>query len=102
VLIKAPGHTPGSQLVYVKLADGREVLFLGDVAWRIESVEHVAPRSRYVSDFYLKEDREAVILELAEFKRLHDTEAGLIMIAGHDGEQMADLIKAGVVTMGFK
>jgi glyoxylase-like metal-dependent hydrolase (beta-lactamase superfamily II) len=102
VLIKAPGHTPGSQLVYVKLADGREVLFLGDVAWRIESVERVAPRARYVSDFYLKEDREAVILELAEFKRLLDTEPSLIMIAGHDGEQMAELIKTGVVKMVFK
>jgi glyoxylase-like metal-dependent hydrolase (beta-lactamase superfamily II) len=102
VLIKAPGHTPGSQLVYVKRADGREVLFLGDVAWRIESVERLAPRSRYVSDFYLKEDREAVILELAEFKRLRETEPSLIMIAGHDGEQMAELVKMGVVTTGFK
>jgi glyoxylase-like metal-dependent hydrolase (beta-lactamase superfamily II) len=102
VLIKAPGHTPGSQLVYVKRADGREVLFLGDVAWRIESVEKLAPRSRYVSDFYLKEDREAVILELAEFKRLRETEPSLIMVAGHDGEQMAELLKMGVVTMGFK
>lgn len=102
VLIKASGHTPGSQLVYVKRADGREVLFLGDVAWRIESVERLAPRARYVSDYYLKEDREAVILQLAEFKRLHETEPGLIMIAGHDGEQMAELVKSGVVTMGFK
>jgi len=102
VLIKAAGHTPGSQLVYVKRADGREVLFLGDVAWRIESVENLAPRSRYVSDFYLKEDREAVILELAEFKRLRETEPSLIMIAGHDGEQMAELLKMGVVTKGFK
>jgi glyoxylase-like metal-dependent hydrolase (beta-lactamase superfamily II) len=32
VLIKAPGHTPGSQMVYVKRADGQEILFLGDVA----------------------------------------------------------------------
>ena len=102
VLIKAPGHTPGSQLVYAKRADGREVLFLGDVAWRIESVERIAPRARYVSDFYLKEDREAVILELAEFKRLHETEPSIVMIAGHDGEQMAELVKGGIVTMGFK
>jgi glyoxylase-like metal-dependent hydrolase (beta-lactamase superfamily II) len=102
VLIKAPGHSPGSQMVYVKLADGREVLFLGDIAWRFESVEHLAPRARYVSDFYLKEDREAILLQLAELKRLHEAEAGLIMVAGHDGDQMADLVKAGVVTMGFQ
>jgi glyoxylase-like metal-dependent hydrolase (beta-lactamase superfamily II) len=31
VLIKAPGHTPGSQMVYVRLASGREALFIGDI-----------------------------------------------------------------------
>lgn len=102
VLIKAPGHTPGSQFVYVKMADGREVLFLGDVAWRHESVANLAPRARYVSDFYLKEDRNAVILQIAELKRLREAEAGLVMIAGHDGDQMQELVKDGVVAMGFK
>jgi glyoxylase-like metal-dependent hydrolase (beta-lactamase superfamily II) len=102
VLIKAPGHTPGTQMVYVKLADGREVLFLGDIAWRIESVENMAPRSRYVSEYYLKEDRDAVILEIAELRRLRAAEPGLVMVAGHDGEQMEQLVQAGVVTMGFK
>ena len=102
VLIKAPGHTPGSQFVYVKMADGREVLFLGDVAWRHESVANLAPRARYVSDFYLKEDRNAVILQIAELKRLREAEAGLVMIAGHDGDQMQKLVKDGVVAMGFR
>jgi glyoxylase-like metal-dependent hydrolase (beta-lactamase superfamily II) len=102
VLIKAPGHTPGSQLVYVKLADGREVLFLGDVAWRFESVERVAARARYVSDYYLKEDREAVLLQLAAFKSLHEAEPALVMIAGHDATQMDQLVQSGVVKMGFQ
>jgi glyoxylase-like metal-dependent hydrolase (beta-lactamase superfamily II) len=102
VLIKAPGHSPGSQMVYVRLFDGREILFLGDIAWRFESVERIAPRARYVSDFYLNEDRDAVLLQLAELKRLHEVEPSIIMIAGHDGDQMADLVQAGVVTMGFK
>src|SRR3546814_4681759 len=30
VLIKSPGHSPGSQMVYVKKVDGTEVLFIGD------------------------------------------------------------------------
>ena len=38
----------------------------------------------------------------SEYKRLLDTEPSLIMIAGHDGEQMAELTKTGVVKMGFK
>ena len=31
VLVSAPGHSPGSQLVYVRLADYREVLLVGDL-----------------------------------------------------------------------
>ena len=31
VLIKAPGHTPGHQMVYVRLASKRDYLFIGDV-----------------------------------------------------------------------
>lgn len=102
VLIKAPGHTPGSQMVYVQRADGKEVLFLGDIAWRYESVERLAARARYVSDYYLKEDREAVLLQLAELKRLTTAEPNLAMVPGHDGERMEALLKSGAIVAGFK
>ncbi len=32
VVIPAPSHTPGSQMIFVRLADGREFLFAGDIA----------------------------------------------------------------------
>ena len=102
VLIKAPGHTPGSQLVFVKAASGQEYLFLGDVAWRFESVERLAGRARAVSQFFLEEDRNAVLLQLQELKRIHDAEPGLIMIAGHDVSQMSELLKSGAIVQGFK
>jgi glyoxylase-like metal-dependent hydrolase (beta-lactamase superfamily II) len=102
VLIKAPGHTPGSQIVYVKMASGQELFFLGDIAWRFESIERLAARARFVSDYYLQEDRDAVLIELAALKSLHESEPNLIMIAGHDIKQMDDLLKSGVVTKGFK
>jgi glyoxylase-like metal-dependent hydrolase (beta-lactamase superfamily II) len=102
VLIKAPGHTAGSQMIYVKRADGREFLFLGDIAWRFESVERLAARARYVSDYYLKEDREAVLLQLAELKRLHEAEPAIVMVAGHDGKQMKELVAGGLIVERFK
>ena len=37
-LIKAPGHTPGSQMVYVALQSGKELLLAGDVAWHMDGV----------------------------------------------------------------
>jgi glyoxylase-like metal-dependent hydrolase (beta-lactamase superfamily II) len=70
VLIKAPGHTPGSQMVYVKRADGQEVLFLGDVAWQMRNIEEVRERARLVT-WLSGEDREAVMGEFVELHRLH-------------------------------
>jgi glyoxylase-like metal-dependent hydrolase (beta-lactamase superfamily II) len=102
VLIKAPGHTPGSQLVFVKCADGKEYLFLGDVAWRMENVEEVRGRARYVSMAYLGEDRDAVMHELAELKRIHDAEPSLIMVPGHDTKRLAELTQTGALIPGFK
>jgi glyoxylase-like metal-dependent hydrolase (beta-lactamase superfamily II) len=102
VLIKSPGHTPGSQMVYVRTAGGQELLFLGDVAWRFESVKRLAARARLVSLFFLGEDRDAVLLQLAELKRLHEAEPGLVMVAGHDGDQMTGLLRDGTMTKGFR
>ena len=102
VLIKSPGHTPGSQMVFVKTAGGREYLFLGDVAWRFESVERLAARARLVSMFVLSEDRDAVLLQLAELKRLRDSNPDLVMVAGHDIDQMSRLLKSGAIAEGFK
>lgn len=102
VLIKAPGHTPGSQMVFVQLADGREYLFLGDIAWRFENVERVRTRARLVSWWFLGEDRDAVMSELAELKRVRDAEPKLIMVPGHDIEHMGELTAQGAFAGQFK
>lgn len=101
VLIKAPGHTPGSQLVFVQLANGKEYLFLGDVAWRWENVERVRTRARFVSWYFLGEDRDAVLNELAAFKQLHEAEPNLIMVPGHDVKHMNELTAAGAFAGTF-
>ena len=102
VLIKSPGHTPGSQMVFVKTAGGREFLFLGDIAWRFESVERLSARARFVSLFFLGEDRDAVLLQLAELKRLHEANPDLEMVAGHDIDQMSGFLRTGKILQGFK
>ena len=102
VLIKAPGHTPGSQLVYVKRADGTEILFLGDVAWQRRNIDLVRERARLVTQFLIKEDRDAVMLELAEFKRLQDTEPKIEMMPGHDPDALDHFISGNLLVKGFK
>ena len=59
--------TPGSQFVYVRLADGREVLFIGDVGWT-RLYRDRQGRPRLLSDLMLGEDRIAVFAELAALR----------------------------------
>jgi len=100
VLVAAPGHTPGSQLVYVRRADGREVLFLGDVAWNADQIRNLHYRPRLVT-LVLGEDRSQV---LAQLRALHDLAAAhpdLVQIVSHDRRQRAELLADGVLTEGF-
>jgi glyoxylase-like metal-dependent hydrolase (beta-lactamase superfamily II) len=100
VLIKAPGHTPGSQMVYVKRTDGQEILFLGDVAWQMRNIEKVRERARLVT-WLAGEDREAVMGEFVELHRLRTAEPNLNMMPGHDSAELTRFLKAGLLTKGF-
>lgn len=102
VLIRAPGHTPGSQMIFVRTADGQEYLFLGDVAWQTQNIDHVRERARLVTWFFLKEDRAQVLWELAALHALHEAEPKLHMIPGHDGTVVADLIETRALHPGFE
>jgi glyoxylase-like metal-dependent hydrolase (beta-lactamase superfamily II) len=102
VLIRAPGHTPGSQMVYVKREDGRELLFIGDIGWSLRNVETGKGRPRLLSQFMLNEDRDAVFAELAMLKALHEAEPDLLIVPGHDVAAVDALIASGAMTAQFK
>lgn len=102
VLIRAAGHTPGSQMVYVQRADGMELLFMGDVASYMQNVDAQKARSRLVSDVMLGEDRGAVLLELRELGRLKRDEPTMLFVPGHDGAALAKLKAGGALIEGFK
>lgn len=101
VLIKAPGHTPGSQMVYVRRADGRELLFLGDVSWRLRNIQQVRERPLFMT-LMIGENRQQV---LAQFQALHAlglAEPALALVPGHDGPAVAALAGQGLLTAGFR
>jgi len=101
VLIKAPGHTPGSQMVYVKRADGRELLFLGDVSWRTRNIEFVRERPLLMT-LLIGEKRQPVLAQFKALKALRRAEPGLAMVPGHDGPAVAALEGAGLLDKGFQ
>lgn len=101
VLIKAPGHTPGSQMVYVRRADGRELLFLGDVSWRNRNIEHVRERPLFMT-MLIGEDRGAVIAQFRALHALRQAEPAVALVPGHDGVAVEALTAAGLLQAGFR
>ena len=101
VLIKAAGHTRGSQIVYVQTANGTEVLLIGDVAWHFRNIELQRERARLMTMLFLQEDRSAVFGQLAALKRLHETQPAVHIVPGHDGPVIDSLVAAGVLKRGF-
>src|SRR5581483_5038082 len=101
VVVDAPGHTPGSQMVYVKLADGRELLFLGDVVWHLRNVVEQKERPRWVTALLIQEDRDRVGAEIKALHALTVAEPGVRLVPGHDGDVIAALTGAGYLEKGF-
>ena len=102
VLIRAPGHTPGSQMVYVKTASGEEYLFTGDVAWTMRNIDLVRERARLMTWWYLDgEDRAAVLSELAALNALKKAEPKLHIVPGHDLSVVTGLETTGALKKGF-
>ncbi len=68
-LKKAPGHSPGSQMIFVHFDDGREVLFVGDIAWSWQNLLEQRGRPRIVSAL-IGEDGTAVAAQLATLQEI--------------------------------
>jgi len=95
VLIKAPGHTPGSQFVYVQLESGREILLAGDVAWQTEGLATGRPKPD-ATVRALGEDREAVQAQLDWLRRVF--EGGTVaVVLSHDSRSLDALVARGVL-----
>ncbi|MEP7221871.1 MAG: MBL fold metallo-hydrolase [Novosphingobium sp.] len=101
VVIPAPGHSPGSQLIFVQLASGAEYLFTGDIASMAANWREQRPRSRVLTDYVLPEDRRAVLGWLRAIDGLHKAAPGLFVIASHDFDWLTDpLNRPGVTRLG--
>jgi glyoxylase-like metal-dependent hydrolase (beta-lactamase superfamily II) len=88
-LVKAAGHTPGSQMVYIALASGREYLLVGDATWHMDGVRLVRGKDAP----WVTEDQSAVLDQLRWLNQLSRTEPNLVIVASHDEEQHAELVR---------
>jgi len=84
VIIAAPSHTLGSQMIFVRTADGREYLFTGDIATISESWRRLRLRSRLLAAMTSPEDLPEVHAWLRTILRLRGETPGLVVVTGHD------------------
>lgn len=95
VLLRAPGHTPGSQMVYVQLASGKELLFIGDIAWLMAGVERRIQKPEGISR-ELREDRDAIQRQLDWLSGV-TARTGVTLVNSHDGAWLNALSRRGVL-----
>jgi glyoxylase-like metal-dependent hydrolase (beta-lactamase superfamily II) len=99
VLIKAAGHTPGHQMVYVRLGSGREHLFIGDVAWTLANVTQFKQRPAATMR-RISEDAQALMHQLRWIKDTMEQEK-LLMIPSHDDILLQDLAAKRLIGEGL-
>jgi glyoxylase-like metal-dependent hydrolase (beta-lactamase superfamily II) len=97
VLQKAPGHSPGSQLIYVELASGQRFLFVGDVAWTHDNITLQKGRP-WIAKPLMGEDRPAVA---AQLRALAQLPPDVHVIVAHDPVALASDLQAGLYRQGF-
>jgi glyoxylase-like metal-dependent hydrolase (beta-lactamase superfamily II) len=101
VVIPAASHTEGSQMVFVRLADGREFLFTGDIATMARSWQELRARSRLIGDYLAPEDRAEVFAWLKTIRALKAQSPRLVILPGHDFEWLIEPDNRGYVHFGF-
>jgi len=102
VAVAAPGHSPGTILIYARTAT-REYLFIGDIAWVMGSVENARGRPRFIGWIMpgVDPNRPAVLRQLRALHDLAAAEPALVLVPAHDDEYLRGLVDSGALTEGF-
>ena len=95
VLIKSPGHTQGHQMVYVQLADGKEFLFIGDIAWSMDNIIQLKLRPAATIE-RIKENPQALMHQMTWIKQAMN-EDGLIVVPSHDQRLLTRYVAEGLL-----
>ena len=95
VLIKSPGHTPGHQMVYIRLSSGDEFLFIGDIGWSLDNITELKTRPAATAA-RIKEDPQALMHQMTWIKQVMN-EDGIIIIPSHDDRLLKKYVEDGLL-----
>jgi len=93
VVVPASGHTPGSVIIFVTLANGTRYAFVGDLVYQLEGITQREERSWFVringADVDAEGNRENMLRMIALKERLPE----LIIVPAHDMRGFAEMPK---------
>jgi len=95
VLIKSPGHTPGHQMVYIRLSGGEEFLFIGDIGWSLDNITELKTRPAATAA-RIKEDPQALMHQMTWIKHVMD-EDGIFVVPSHDDRLLKQYVADGLL-----
>lgn len=95
VLIKSPGHTPGHQMVYVRLSSGEEFLFIGDIGWSLDNITELKTRPAQTAA-RIKEDPRALMHQMTWIKQVMN-EDEIIVVPSHDDRLLKEYVADGLM-----
>jgi len=91
VLIQAPGHSVDSQMVFIALQSGRDILHSVDSAWNMENIRRIKGKAAP----WVKEDVPRIMGQLRWLNGVARTESNLTTLVTHDDELFASLTTNG-------
>lgn len=103
VAAPAPGHSAGTIIIYAHTA-AREYLFIGDIAWLMDSIAQVRGRPRLIRWILpnVDPDRPAVLRQIRALHDLAAAEPELVIVPAHDDAHLRQLIADGVLIDGLR
>jgi glyoxylase-like metal-dependent hydrolase (beta-lactamase superfamily II) len=93
VLIRSPGHSVDSQMVFIRLQSGTEILHSVDIAWIMDNILQLKGKAAP----WVKEDIGAINAQLRWLKHIHDAEKNITILVTHDDERFDTVTKSGII-----
>src|ERR1700752_4875547 len=90
VIVPAPGHTPGSVIVFLALPSGRRYALVGDLVWQREGITEREERpwlQRTLADVDPSAVRDGILRMAAIAARMPD----LVLVPAHDLRGFAEM-----------
>lgn len=97
VLMKAPGHTPDSKMIYIKLANGKEFIHSVDSGWSMENIR----KEKMKNASWVAENEKQLAQQYSWLNKIEKEEKDIIIICTHDNEQYEEYTKNNILGKGL-